>query len=186
MEDLEIVELYWNRDEAALKETADKYGNYCYSIAFNILCNNEDAQECVNDTYLGAWNAIPPHHPAVLSTFLGKITRRLSLNRRRSDNAKKRGGGEITLSFDELEECIASGKTIDEELAEQELADMISEFLSTLKEEERKVFVCRYWYFESIADIALRFTYTPSKVKMMLKRTRDRLKDYLERRGVLV
>ena len=89
MEDLEIVELYWNRDEAALKETADKYGNYCYSIAFNILCNNEDAQECVNDTYLGAWNAIPPHHPAVLSTFLGKITRRLSLNRRRSDNAKR-------------------------------------------------------------------------------------------------
>ena len=186
MEDLEIVELYWNRDEAALKETADKYGNYCYSIAYNILYNNEDAQECVNDTYLGAWNAIPPHHPQVLSTFLGKITRRLSLNKRRSDNAQKRGGGEIVLSFDELEECIADDKTISEEMAEQELADIISEFLSTLKENERKVFVCRYWYFESISEIALRFTYTPSKVKMMLKRTRDSLKDYLEKRGVLV
>ncbi len=186
MEDLEIVELYWNRDETALKETADKYGNYCYSIAYGILYNNEDAQECVNDTYLGAWNAIPPHHPAVLSTFLGKITRRLSLNRRRNDNARKRGGGEITVSFDELEECIADDKTIREELEEQELAEVLNEFLAGLKENERKVFVCRYWYFEPVNEIAMRFMYSPSKVKMMLKRTRDKLKEHLEKRGVLV
>ena len=185
MEDLEIVELYWQRNEEAIKETSKKYGNYCYTIANNILYNNEDAQECVNDTYLGAWNAIPPHHPNVLSTFLGKITRRLSLNKWREKNAIKRGNGEAALSFDELEECIPSNSSIKEELALKELSDAINVFLETLKVDERKVFVCRYFYFESIDEIAFRFSFTPSKVKMMLKRTRDRLKDYLIGKGVL-
>lgn len=185
MEDLEIVELYWQRNEEAIKETSKKYGNYCYTIANNILYNNEDAQECVNDTYLGAWNAIPPHHPNVLSTFLGKITRRLSLNKWREKNAIKRGNGEVALSFDELEECIPSNSSIKEELALKELSDAINVFLETLKVDERKVFVCRYFYFESIDEIAFRFSFTPSKVKMMLKRTRDRLKDYLIGKGVL-
>lgn len=186
MEDLEIVELYWNRNEDAIKETSKKYGNYCYSISYNILNNNEDAQECVNDTYLGAWNAIPPHHPNILSTFLGKITRRLSLNKWREKNAQKRGGGEVVLSFDELEECIGTNDYAKEELEAQELANKINTFLNTLKEDERKVFVCRYFYFESIDDIAVRFMFTQSKVKMMLKRTRDKLKDYLVKEGVLV
>ena len=186
MEDLEIVELYWNRNEDAIKETSKKYGNYCYSISYNILNNNEDAQECVNDTYLGAWNAIPPHHPNILSTFLGKITRRLSLNKWREKNAQKRGGGEVVLSFDELEECIGTNDYAKEELDAQELANTINTFLKTLKEDERKVFVCRYFYFESIDDIAVRFMFTQSKVKMMLKRTRDKLKDYLVKEGVLV
>ena len=186
MEDLEIVELYWNRNEDAIKETSKKYGNYCYSISYNILNNNEDAQECVNDTYLSAWNAIPPHHPNILSTFLGKITRRLSLNKWREKNAQKRGGGEIVLSFDELEECIGANDYAKEELEAEELARTINTFLSTLKEDERKVFVCRYFYFEPIDDIAVRFMFTPSKVKMMLKRTRDKLKDYLVKEGVLV
>lgn len=185
MEDLEIVELYWQRNEEAIKETSKKYGNYCYTIANNILYNNEDAQECVNDTYLGAWNAIPPHHPNVLSTFLGKITRRLSLNKWREKNAIKRGNGEAALSFDELEECIPSNSSIKEELALKELSEAINIFLETLKADERKVFVCRYFYFESIDEIAFRFSFTPSKVKMMLKRTRDRLKDYLIGKGVL-
>ena len=186
MEDLEIVELYWSRNEDAIKETSKKYGNYCYSISYNILNNNEDAQECVNDTYLGAWNAIPPHHPNILSTFLGKITRRLSLNKWREKNAQKRGGGEVVLSFDELEECIGTNDYAKEELDAQELANTINTFLKTLKEDERKVFVCRYFYFESIDDIAVRFMFTQSKVKMMLKRTRDKLKDYLVKEGVLV
>lgn len=186
MEDLEIVELYWSRNEDAIKETSKKYGNYCYSISYNILNNNEDAQECVNDTYLGAWNAIPPHHPNILSTFLGKITRRLSLNKWREKNAQKRGGGEVILSFDELEECIGTNDYAKEELDAQELANTINTFLKTLKEDERKVFVCRYFYFESIDDIAVRFMFTQSKVKMMLKRTRDKLKDYLVKEGVLV
>ena len=185
MEDLEIVELYWQRNEEAIKETSKKYGNYCYTIANNILYNNEDAQECVNDTYLGAWNAIPPHHPNVLSTFLGKITRRLSLNKWREKNAIKRGNGEAALSFDELEECIPSNSSIKEELALKELSEAINTFLETLKVDERKVFVCRYFYFESIDEIAFRFSFTPSKVKMMLKRTRDKLKDYLVKKGVL-
>lgn len=186
MEDLEIVELYWNRNEEAIKETSKKYGNYCYSISYNILNNNEDAQECVNDTYLSAWNAIPPHHPNFLSTFLGKITRRISINKCREKNALKRGGGEVVLSFDELEDCIGTNDYAKEELAAEELAKTINTFLSTLKEDERKVFVCRYFYFESIDDIAVRFMFTQSKVKMMLKRTRDKLKDYLVKEGVLV
>ena len=185
MEDLEIVELYWNRNEDALKETSAKYGNYCYSIAYNILHNNEDAQESVNDTYLAAWDAIPPHHPLVLSTFLGKITRRLSLNRWRSLTAQKRGGGEFPLSLDELEECIADDRSLRDTYDQRLLTEAIDEFLSTLKENERKVFVCRYWYFDPINEIAQRFAYSPSKVKMMLKRTRDKLKDYLVKEGVV-
>lgn len=185
MEDLEIVELYWQRNEEAIKETSKKYGNYCYTIANNILYNNEDAQECVNDTYLGAWNAIPPHHPYVLSTFLGKITRRLSLNKWREKKALKRGGDEVTLSFDELEDCIAGNNSVQDEINQNDLVEAINEFLETLKVEERKVFVCRYFYFESIDEIAFRFSFTPSKVKMMLKRTRDKLKDYLVKKGVV-
>lgn len=142
MEDLEIVELYWNRNEDAIKHTQDKYGNYCYSIANSILHNNEDSQECVNDTYLGAWNAIPPHHPLVLSTFLGKITRRLSLNKWRSRTAKKRGGGEVALSYEELEECLGTD-SIAKQLEAKLLAESIDEFLLTLKADDRRIFVCR-------------------------------------------
>lgn len=182
MEDLEIVELYWNRNEDAIKQTSDKYGNYCYSIANNILNNNEDSQECVNDTYLAAWNAIPPHHPLILSTFLGKITRRLSLNKWRSLRAEKRGGKQVTLSYDELEACITTSdgnKDIDDRL----LADSIDVFLSNISEDNRKIFVCRYWYFDSINEIALRFKFSPSKVKMSLKRSREKLKEHLYKEG---
>lgn len=185
MEDLQIVELYWNRDENAIKETQNKYGNYCYSIAYSILHNNEDAQESVNDAFLATWEAIPPHHPLMLSTFIGKITRRISLNRWRNASAEKRGGGQVTLSFDELEECIPDGRDFRDELDAKLLAESIDEFLGGLKDEPRKVFVCRYWYFESIEEIASRFHYSQSKVKMMLKRTRDNLKDYLIKEGLL-
>ena len=185
MEDLEIVELYWNRDENAIKETRDKYGNYCYSIAYNILHNAQDCEEAVNDTYLGTWNAIPPHHPLNLATFIGKIARRTSLNIYRSNSAEKRGGGQIAISLDELDECIADERSIRQSLDEQIIAETINEFLLTLKDSERNVFVCRYWYFDSIEDIASRFNYSASKVKMMLKRTRDKLKDYLIKEGVV-
>ena len=186
MEDLEIVELYWNRDEQALKETSLKYGHYCYSIAYSILTSNEDAQECVNDTWLGAWNAMPPHHPTVLSTFLGKICRRLSLNKWRSMKAEKRGGKEVALSYDELEECIADTDSVKEDTDVQYLSEKINSFLETLKESDRKIFVCRYWYFESVNEIAARFQYTPSRVKMSLKRSRDRLREYLKKEGITV
>ncbi len=185
MEDLQIVELYWNRDEDAIAQSQQKYGTYCYSIPYNFLHNNEDAQELLNDTWLAAWDAIPPHHPQILSTFLGKITRRLSLNKWRSMTAEKRGGGNFPLSLDELEECIPDHCDIDEQLEAQYLSEAIDAFLSRAKEEERKVFVCRYWYFDSVENIAKRFGYSESKVKMMLKRTRDRLKDYLIKEGLI-
>ena len=186
MEDGRIVDLYWQRDEAAISETEKKYGGYCLSIASHILQDHEDAQECVNDTYLGAWNAMPPHRPENLSTFLGKITRRLSLKKRRAKLAYKRGGGSAEESIDELEACIPSGQTIDDSLAVAELTEIINAFLDTLPLTERRVFLRRYWYFDSISEISSRYGFGESKVKMMLKRTRDKLQLRLKKEGVLV
>ena len=185
MEDSKIIELYWNRDESAIAQTKEKYEAYCFSIARNILHNQEDAEETVNDTYLATWNAIPPHHPLILSTFIGKICRNLSLNRWRSLSAEKRGGGQIAVSIDELEECIPDERNLRESLEAEIIAESINDFLAELKESERKVFVCRYWYFDSIDVIAKRFGFTESKTKMMLKRTRDRLRDYLIKEGLI-
>lgn len=186
MEDDKIVDLYWNRDEAAISETRNKYGNYCYSIAYQILRNNEDAEESLNDSYLATWNAIPPHHPLNLKTFIGKITRRISIDRYRLLSADKRGSGEVALSFDELEECIPDDRNFRDSLKDELITEIINDFLSSIKESERKVFVCRYYYFESIEDIAKRFSFSQSKVKMILKRNRDRLKEELIKEGVLV
>ena len=184
MDDKEIVKLYFDRDEKAISETKDKYGNYCFSISYNILHDKEDVDEVLNDTYLATWNTIPPAHPENLSTFIGKITRRLSINKFRSNNAIKRGGSQVVVSFEELQDCIGDN-SFNEKLQEKLLADTINEFLSDLKESDRKVFVCRYYYFDSIEDISKRFFYTKSKVKMSLKRTRDKLKDYLIKQGVM-
>ena len=186
MEDIQIVELYWNRDESAITETREKYGNYCYSIAYRILHNNEDVEESLNDSYLATWNAIPPHHPLNLATFIGKITRRISLDRYRALSADKRGGGEISLSLDELEGCIPDDRSIRDSLSDELISDTINDFLASLKESERKVFVCRYWYFETIEEIAQRFAFSPSKVKMILKRNRDKLKQQLLQEGIIV
>ena len=186
MEDAQIVELFWQRDESAITETKHKYGRYCYSIANNILRDREDAEECVNDTYLGAWNAMPPHRPSMLSTFLGKITRRLSLKKYRDKRADKRGGGAIEANVDELEEIIPADQRIDDSLNAQELAETLASFVKTLGDNERRVFICRYWYFDSISDISQRFGLTKSNVKVMLKRTRDKLAAHLEREGIYV
>lgn len=186
MEDRRIVDLYWQRDETAIAETENKYGRFCFSIANNILRNREDAKECVNDTWLGAWNAMPPHRPEILSTFLGKITRRLSLRKWRARTAEKRGGGSMELSIEELEECVPSGQRIDEGLETAELAEIISTFLEALPPEERRVFMRRYWYFDSIRDISRRFGFGESKVKMMLKRTRDKLLICLQKEEIWV
>ena len=186
MEDSQIVELYWQRNEAAISETERKYGRFCFSIANNILQNREDARECVNDTYLGAWNAMPPHRPMNLATFLGKITRRLSLKKWRSSSAGKRGGGAFALSIDELEECIPSGQSIDESLALDELTEILNAFLEALPSAERRVFLRRYWYFDSIRDISVRFGFGESKVKMMLKRTREKLLVRLQKEDIFL
>jgi RNA polymerase sigma-70 factor (ECF subfamily) len=186
MDDARIVELYWQRDERAVAETQNKYGKYCFTIADNILQNKEDSEECVNDTYVGAWNAIPPHRPEILRTFVGKITRRCSLKKLREKSAKKRGNSEVFVSFDELEECIADGRELDAGLEAKELAEVINEFLESVSETERRIFVCRYWYFDSIKDISRRYGFGESKVKMTLKRTRDKLSEWLNDEGITI
>ncbi len=182
MEDDKIIELYWDRDETAITATSDKYGAYCLFISRNILGNNEDAQECVNDTYLKAWNTIPPHRPAMLSTFLGKITRNLSFDRYKASRRDKRGGSQTALVLDELGEIIAD-KRSDDEFDRKELLESINAFLSSLPPDKRKMFVCRYWYAYSIPEIAKRFGMTENNVSVSLNRTRQKLRNYLKERG---
>lgn len=183
MDDKAIIELYFSRSESAISETADKYGSYCYSIAYNILTNNEDAEESVSDTYMAAWNAMPPRRPSILATFLGKITRHLSIDRWRSRNAYKRGGGEMVLALEELGDCISGGETPEKVYARKQLAALFNRFLESLPETERSVFLCRYWYLDPVTDIAEHFAFTESKVKSMLHRTRGKLRKELEKEG---
>lgn len=184
MEDEQIVTLYWQRNERAIDETRIKYGHYCHSIAYNILANTQDAQECENDTYLAAWNAMPPHRPGILSTFLGKLTRRISLDRRKYRNAQKRGGDTVTLSLEELTGCIPCGQSFSEVLQERELAQLISQFLRKLSQQDRQIFIRRYWYCDSITQIASQFSSSESRIKMVLLRTRNKLMEYLKKEGV--
>lgn len=186
MDDAEIVQLFLERDEKAIPETASKYGNYCTSIAKNILGNNEDAEECVNDTYLRTWNAIPPHKPKKLSTFLGKIVRNLSFDRYKRNKADKRGGGEIQLVLDELEGCVSGSDNVEQAYETKELTCVINDFLAELPEDKRSIFICRYWYTDSISDIADRYRMTGSAVAMMLKRLRMKLQNYLAERGYVI
>ena len=185
MEDSRIVELYWSRSEDAITHTADKYGKYCYSIAYRILADDGDADETVNDTYMGAWNSMPPHRPSVLSTFLGKLTRRISINRWTEKRAEKRGGGEIPLALEELAEVIPSSDTPEQSIAVQELAEAINRFLASLQEEDRDIFVCRYWFLAPTAEISKKFNSSLSKVKSSLFRTRKKLKAHLEKEGFI-
>lgn len=184
MDDQNIIALYWERSENAISETAQKYGSYCYSIAKNILTNHEDAEESVNDTYLAAWKAIPPHRPAILATFLGKITRRLSIDRWRSRNARKRGDGEIILALEELEDC-ASDDGVEKTMERKRLAAAFNRFLEALPQTERQVFLGRYWYLDPIADIADHYGFSVSKVTSMLRRTRLKLREYLQKEELL-
>ncbi len=183
MDDDRIIELYWKRSENAISETATKYGSYLNSISYNILVNREDAQECVNDTYHDAWNSMPPHRPSILSTFLGKITRRISIVRWRRLNAEKRGGGELTLALDELEDCVSGSGSVEDEIKRRELAKLFNDFLNTLPVTERRVFLCRYWYMDSIQSIAQQFGFSQSKVASMLNRTRGKLRAQLVKEG---
>lgn len=184
MEDGQIVDLYWARSERAIAETASKYGKYCYSIAYNILANHHDAEESVNDAYLGAWNSMPPHRPVVLSTYLGKITRRTAIKKWQKQQAAKRGGGEIVLALEELEDCIPAGQSIEGEMEAAELGKVISAFVMRLPQTERSVFLCRYWYLDAMTDICEQFGFSQSKVKSMLHRTRKKLRVYLKKEGL--
>jgi len=183
MEDQRIVALYWSRSETAIAETDRKYGSYLGSISYHILANREDARECVNDTYYDAWNAMPPHRPSVLPAFLGKITRRISIDRWRKQNAEKRGGGELVLALEELEECVSGTGSVEEEAERRELVRLFNDFLNTLPDAERRVFLCRYWYMDPVGSIARQFGFSRSKTASMLHRTRAKLRTVLEKEG---
>ena len=184
MEDNQIIDLYWVRSEKAISETADKYGRYCYSIAFNILRSREDSEECVNDTYLNAWNAMPDQRPDRLSAFLGRITRNLSLKRWEKETAEKRGAGQVPLALEELQECIPASDSADPAADDRALTAVLNCFLASMPTEKRIIFMRRYWYLSPVAEIASDLAISESKVKMSLLRSRNELKEYLEKEGV--
>lgn len=182
MDDQQIIELYFARKEQAIKETETKYGRLCYSIAYNILNNREDSEECVNDTYTGIWNAIPPTRPNNFMSFICKITRNLSLKKLEFINREKRSQA-LLVSFEELEAILPDDRfTLD--LSDADVGKLISDFLRTQKIDIRNVFIRKYYYFDSIEDIAKRYSFTESKVKNMLFHTRNKLKDYLIKEGI--
>lgn len=184
MEDTQIIELYWQKNADAISETADKYGAYCFSIAESILHNTEDSEECVNDTWLHAWNAIPPQRPNILRMFLAKITRNLSFDRFNARNAQKRGGGELALVLDELAECLGTSDT-ESAYEAKELRQCIRSFVRRLPPRDANVLVRRYFFAESVADIAKRYGLSENNVTVILSRTRKKLKAYLLKEGYL-
>ena len=185
MDDSSIVLLLWNRSETALKELAAKYGRFCHKIALNILGVPEDAEECVNDTYLSVWNSIPPHRPSVLPPYIGRIAKNHALNLYNKKHAEKRGGSNLPLVFEELDEVIAGYESADSALYRQELLSVINEFLGTLPSDKRKIFVRRYWYADSVKDIAARMHMTENNVSVSLNRMRSRLREILQEGGLL-
>ena len=183
MDESYIVGLFFARDEAALAECRRRYGAYCRAIARNILGREADAEECENDVYLAAWNAIPPAQPRSLRAFLGKIARNLSINRLDARRAKKRGGGELTLALSELEGCLSDGPPVEELAEARELAEFLARFVHGLPEAKRKVFIRRYWYLSPVAEIARDYGMSEAKVTSMRHRMREKLKSALEKEG---
>ena len=184
MDDLQILELYRAHSEKAIEETSRKYGRYCTGIAYNILHSDEDSEECVNDTWLRAWNTIPPECPKCLAAFLGRITRNLSLNRLKTMSAAKRGGGQFEAALEELRDSVPAPSGVDEAIDDKELSMLLDRFLAGLPAESRVLFVRRYWYMSSIRDIASEYGMSESKVKMSLLRSRKKLRGFLEKEGI--
>ena len=186
MTDEQIISLYFARNEDAIRATKEKYSRYLLTVARNIVCAREDAEECENSTYLAAWNSIPPHRPHLLSSYLAKIIRNFALKKIRSEKAQKRGEGEALLSLDELSECIPASSVFEESLTRQTLGELISAFLGELPDTEQRLFICRYFRCDSIASLAKRFGMKESRVKVTLMRTRKKLADYLSEKGVFL
>lgn len=184
MDDSAIIELYWQRDQSAISETDVKYGGFLRDISWNILRSRGDAEECVNDTYLKTWNAIPPTRPSALQAWLGRIARNLSLDRWKQARAQKRGGGSMDILLGELDACVPAPRGTEQALEDREVAALISVFLRRLPAESRIIFLRRYWYGESLEDIAKGLRCGQGKVKSSLFRTRRRLRAYLEQEGV--
>ena len=183
MDDFDIVEMYWDRNEDAIYHTDKKYNRYCSGIAYNILFNAEDTRECVNDTWLKAWETIPPQRPENLAAYLGKITRNLAINLHEKLTALKRGGRQTDVVLDELSEVIGEESDVDRYIDEKVLTEIITRFLKQQNETARKVFVRRYWYMSSTKEIARYYGLTESNVKVMLLRTREKLREYLIKEG---
>lgn len=184
MEDAEIIDLYFRRDEKAIKETDAKYGRLLFKVANNILCSSSDSEECVNDTYLKAWNSIPPNEPESLRSFTAKIARNNAINMLEKRTALKRGLGQMNAVLDELEECIPSDKTVEDGVDERALTELLNKFLKGLPKRSRVIFIKKYWGLESVKDIAERLKISESNVKVTLYRTREKLKELLTAEGV--
>ena len=186
MRDTEILDLYWAREERAIEETQKAYGHSCFCIAWNILYDREDCDECVNDTWLRAWNAIPPERPGRLALFLGTITRNLSLDRWKGKHTMKRGKGEMMLALDELAECVPDAHSVEDEVNAGELERLLNQFLRELPERDCNIFLRRYWYVEEYSEIARRYGMKLNTVKTSLFRTRARLKSFLTEEGIVI
>ena len=183
MEDNQIIELFFRRDETALTETANKYGGFCLRIAMNVVNVREDAEECVNDTYHTAWNQIPPTKPDSFKAFLGRIVRNFAISKYRVLHAKKRFNGlEVMLS--ELSDCIPGTESVEQEIEAKELSEYINTWLESLKTEDRVLFVRRYWYGDSVQNLAKKSNTTAAKMAQTMLRLRKSLKAYLEQKGV--
>ncbi len=186
MEDKKIIQLFFERSETAISETAEKYGKLCHNIAYNILYNEEDSEECVNDTYMKAWEVIPPQIPEKLAAFLGKITRNLAISKYRYNSSQKRGSGQVAFALEELAECIPDKNSTEQAISDKLFVEQLNAFLAELPTEKRKVFMQRYWYMRPISEIAEDFSISESKVKMILHRTRNKLKEFLEKEGIIL
>lgn len=185
MEDSKIIDLFWQRDQSAIDETDKKYGGYCHSIAVSILGNREDAEECVDDTYMAMWNSIPPHRPEFLSAYLYRIVRNFGFDRIKERNALKRGGRDFDLVLDELEDCLASNFSVERAFEAKELAKEINSFLFSLSKDDRIIFSYRYWLTLPTAEIAKRLCFKEGKVRMSLSRSRKKLHKYLIEEGLI-
>ena len=185
LNDSKIIDLFYARSERAIMELSAKYGNICNKIAKNILNNILDAEECVNDAYLGAWNTIPPQNPNPLLTYICRIVRNLSIKKYHANTSVKRNSF-YDAALDELEECISSPESIDAEISAKELTRMIDNFLDTLDAESRILFVRRYWYSYSISELAEQFDLKSNTVSVRLSRIRDKLRNYLKKEGITV
>ena len=186
MDDQKIISLFWMRSEDAIAAASEQYGAYCRSIAHRILQNEADVEECLNDTWMGAWNAIPPCRPNSLSVFLGKMTRNFALNRVKYETAQKRGEGETALVLSELEDCIPSENGVEEQFDEMLLIGAIEDFLRKQTKEKRQIFVQRYWFMMPVKEIANTYGMREGKIHSMLFRMRNELKLYLEKEGIQV
>lgn len=186
MNDEQIIDLYWTRSENAISETEKKYGKYCKSISYNILKNHEDSEECVYDAYLKVWQSIPPKKPPVFSAFLAKITRNISLNKYKQKYAAKRGNGQVEIVLEELSDILSSRDTVEQYIDEHILIDALNNFLKKLPSRTRVIFLQRYWYLNSINEISKRHKLSESNIKMILLRTRNELKNYLNKEGIWI